>query len=165
MRTDSVSAISVRRAWSGESTQAGSVRAASPGSANAWPQQPPQPICARPKDRHGPVFHRPAIILHMGDFDALRAELYAKRDHRFKVSKILSVHDEIGGERKSPSTHHCSNAYLLFVPVKTGDAIGARAICILETQLYVFESGTNELRESRFVEEDARRDEIGVKTA
>src|SRR5215471_20803017 len=44
---------SARSGWSGDNTQTGSVRPASPVSAKAWQRQPPQSISRRSQERHG----------------------------------------------------------------------------------------------------------------
>ena len=110
------------------------------------------------------VFQRPAVILHIGDFQPVGVEIDRHLDDVGKLMQVLPMHDRVDRQRQIQLARPFRDFDLLFVRVlQAGDAVGDDGLVALETDLHMAQPGIGQrARASRLRQQHRRGDEIGV---
>jgi hypothetical protein len=117
------------------------------------------------RHQRGAVLECPAVILHVRDLDAARAERKRQTNQVGDPVDVGTMHDrvhrereflpyDLGGERPFPGK--CARV--------TGNVIGGGGVAVLDRYLYMVESGPSQCGQRLVRDPDRRGDEIGVKT-
>ena len=113
-----------------------------------------------------PVAVGPAVILHVGDLDAVRVELQRQIDHGLQVMQVLAVHHHVQGERQACPAHELGGGDLLLVAAGVAaDAVAAAGLAVLEGDLHVVQPCVGQGRDPRLVEQHRRGDQVGIEPA
>ncbi len=103
---------------------------------------------------------RPAVILHVRNFQPLCSGLLGEYDHLLQPIKIAPVNDHIYRKRDAPLANHLRDAQFERVAARTGEFVCRRLLIILEAQLDVIETGADELVQPAFIEANSGGDQI-----
>ncbi len=110
-----------------------------------------------------PVLERPAIILDMGDLEALGAKLDRELDDLVQMVEVLAVHHGVDGQRQADRGDLLGERQLLGMAVLVAaDPVGALGPAVLDAELEMIEPGIGQALELGPVEQDAGGDQVGV---
>ena len=104
----------------------------------------------------------PAVVLHVGEFDAGGARGFGDLQHFFDLIDVAAVNDEIERDRDADFFQPFEDAEFLCVGFCAGDFFGGFFAGTLEAELEVIEAGFDEFREACFVERHAGGDQVYV---
>ena len=119
-------------------------------------------ICAIGRHQRGAVLQRPAVVLDVGDLDAVGVERDGHVDHVGQLVEVLPVHHGVDGERQAEFAGPAGGFELLRVALEAGDAVGEFGFVALEADLDVVEAGIGQRRELFARQQHRRGDEVGV---
>ena len=95
----------------------------------------------------GAVLQRPAVILHVGDFQPVGVEIDRHLDDVGELMQVLAVHDGVDRQRQVEFARPFRGFDLLLVRIlQPCDAVGHHGLVALETDLHVAEPGIGQRR-------------------
>ena len=106
-------------------------------------------ICCERRHQRGAVLQRPAVILHVGDFEPVGVEIDRHLDDVGKLMQVLPVHHGVDRQRQIEFARPFRGFDLLVVRVlQAGDAVGDDGLVALKTDLHMAEPGIGQRRQA-----------------
>ena len=120
-------------------------------------------ICSMRRHQGGAVLQRPAVILHVGDFEPVGVEIDRHLDDVGELVQVLAVHDGVDRQRQVELARPFRDFELFLMRVlQSGDAVGDHGLVALETDLHMAEPGIGQRRQFLLGQQHRRGDEIAV---
>ena len=115
------------------------------------------------RHQRGAVLQRPAVILHIGDFEPVGIEIDRHLNDVGELMQVLPVHHGIDGQRQIKLARPSRRLDLLLVRfLQPGDAIGNDGLIALKADLHMAEPGIGERRKFFLGQQHRRGDQVGV---
>ena len=94
------------------------------------------------RHQRGAVLQRPAVILHIGDFQPVGVEIDRHLDDVGQLEQVLAVHHRIDRQRQVQFARPFRDFDLLLMRVlQAGDAVGDDGLVALKTDLHMTQPG------------------------
>ena len=115
------------------------------------------------RHQRGAVLQRPAVILHIGDFQPVGIEIDRHLDDVGQLMQVLPVHHRVDGQRQIEFAGPARDFELLLVGIlQPGDAVGDDGLIALKADLHMAQPGIGQRLEFFLGQQHGRGDEVGV---